>query len=33
MFTMNYDYNDNFSYETVTYDNGTEESTLFKRES
>ena len=28
MFTMNYDYNNNFSYENVTYDYGTEETTL-----
>lgn len=35
MFTMNYDYNNNnnFSYENVTYDYGTEETTLHKRES
>lgn len=33
MFTMNYDYNNNFSYENVTYDCGTEETTLHKRES
>lgn len=28
MFTMNYDYNNNFSYENVTYDYGTEETTF-----
>lgn len=34
MFTMNYDYNNNnFSYENVTHDYGTEETTLHKRES
>lgn len=33
MFTMNYDYNNNFSYENVTYDYGTEETILHKRES
>lgn len=33
MFTMNYDYNNNFSYENVTSDYGTEETTLHKRES
>ena len=32
MFTMNYDYNNNFSYENVTYDYWTEETTLYKRE-